>query len=80
MKAKSKNPLYVVKEDHVEEATNLFDMLIKKFNLGPLINLIQSLIEMILSSVKNYATLLLANDLIEFVLQKLSMFRRYSII
>lgn len=77
---KAKNPLYVVKEDHVEEATNLLDMLIKKFNLGPLINLIQSLIDMILSSVKNYASLVLANDLIEFLLQKLNLFRKYSII
>ena len=80
MKTKVKNPLYVVKENHVEEASGILDLLIKKMNLGPLVELLNSLFEMLLENVKNYAGFVIVQNFIEFIVQKFEMFRRFSVI
>ncbi|MAX66128.1 MAG: hypothetical protein QF441_10735 [Bacteriovoracaceae bacterium] len=80
MKNKNQNPLYVVKKDHVEAADNLIDLLIKKFNLGPLLEILQSIIVMLIENVKNYAAFLVLKEFIEFMLNKLELFRKYSIV
>lgn len=80
MQTKVKNPLYVVKNDHVEEASGLIDLLIKKMNLGPLVELINSLIKMLLENVSNYSGLVMAQNFIDLILQKFEMFKKFSII
>lgn len=68
-----KNPLYVVtqKGGVVEEATGYLDALIKKLGLTPLIELMQSLFQMLMENVTNYASLEvltnLYNSVYEFV-------------
>lgn len=62
---KQKNPLYVVKGQNVEQAKNFFDMLIKKLELEPVINFLQSMITMLLEQVKSYPTLVLVKNMID---------------
>ena len=62
---KQKNPLYVVKGQNVEQAKNFFDMLIKKLELEPVINFLQSMITMLLEQVKSYPTFLLVKNMID---------------
>lgn len=62
---KQKNPLYVVKGQNVEQAKNFFDMLIKKLELEPLLNFIQSMLTMLLEQVKSYPTFLLVKNLVD---------------
>ena len=54
--AKTKNPLYVVKNNgqDVETALNYFDLLLKKFNLDALIPIVQTLVDMLFQGVKSY--------------------------
>jgi hypothetical protein len=52
---KNKNPLYVVKGKEVEEASSIFDLVIKKFNLGPAFNILKSIFYLLLEQVENYA-------------------------
>ncbi len=80
MKNKVKNPLYVVKESHVEEASGILDLLIKKMNLGALVQLLNSLFEMLLENVKNYSGFVILQNFIDFIVQKFEMFRRFSVI
>ena len=53
---KNKNPLYVVKGKDVQEAKDLFDLVIKKLNLEPVVQFIQTMLKMILENIKNYPT------------------------
>jgi hypothetical protein len=53
--AKAKNPLYVVKGKDVEAASGFLDLMIKKFNLGPIIQMIQALMGELLKSVQTYS-------------------------
>ena len=62
---KQKNPLYVVKGQNVEQAKNFFDMLIKKLELQPVINFLQSIITMLLEQVKSYPTFVLVKNMID---------------
>lgn len=62
---KQKNPLYVVKGQNVEQAKNFFDMLIKKLELEPVINFLQSMITMLLEQVKSYPTFVLVKNMID---------------
>lgn len=56
--SKPKNPLYVVtnKGKDVESAKNLFDVLVKKFNLEPVIELLKTFLKMFMENAKSYAT------------------------
>lgn len=58
MAPKPKNPLYVVtnKGKDVESAKNLFDVLVKKFNLEPVIELLKTFLKMFAENAKSYAT------------------------
>lgn len=54
--AKTKNPLYVVKNNgvDVEEAMSFFDLVIKKFNLEAVVPIFEAVIQAILSEVTSY--------------------------
>ncbi len=78
--AKNKNPLYVVKENQVEEASNFFDLFLKKFNLEPLWDILMSILKMMMENVTSYAGLKMVNDYIELVISKFKLFQKYSII
>lgn len=52
---KAQNPLYVVKGKDVELAKGWIDLVIKKLNLAPVLEVIQALLKAMLEQVNNYA-------------------------
>lgn len=80
MKKKVKNPLYVVKGDQVEQATNFLDVLIKKMNLEPLVELIGSLLKMLIENVQNYQAFIVLKNFIDQLMGKLELFRKFAIL
>lgn len=52
---KNKNPLYVVKGKDVEEANSMIDLVIKKFNLEPLITVMKNILNLLLAQVETFA-------------------------
>lgn len=52
---KNKNPLYVVKGKDVQEASSLMDLVIKRFNLEPAINILRNIFYLLLEQVENFA-------------------------
>lgn len=67
---KNKNPLYVVKGKEVQEASSLLDLFIKKFNLTPVINILQVLLKMLLEQVENFAMFVVVKSYIDEVIKK----------
>lgn len=53
---KNKNPLYVVKGKEVQEASSVIDLVIKKFNLEPAINIMKNIFLLLLEQIENFAT------------------------
>ena len=52
---KTKNPLYVVKGKEVQEASSIMDLVIKRFNLEPAINILRNIFYLLLEQVENFA-------------------------
>lgn len=67
---KNKNPLYVVKGDSVQEAKNLFDLVLKKFNLEPAFEMLSSLFKLLLSQVTSYPMFVAVKSWIDQILTK----------
>ena len=68
---KNKNPLYVVKGSTVLEARNLFDMVLKRFNLEPAYEVLMSIIRMLLKQVTNYPTFVAVKTMIDNLMAKM---------
>jgi hypothetical protein len=68
---KNKNPLYVVKGKEVQEASSMLDLLIKKFNLEPLVTVLKNIFNLLLEQVENYAMFLVIKNFLDEILQKL---------
>ena len=52
----NKNPLFVVKENTVEQADNLADFFVKKMKLDPLVNLFTQIFNFLVEQVNNYSS------------------------
>jgi len=68
---KTKNPLYVVKGKTVLEAHGIWDLLVKKLNLSPVIEVFSKLLFMLLDQVKDYPTLVAVKKSFEIILGKI---------
>ncbi len=68
---KNKNPLYVVKGKTVQEAKGVFDLIIKKMNLDPVVQFLMNLIKTILAEVKTYPMFLAAKTMIDELMAKI---------
>jgi hypothetical protein len=76
---KNKNPLYVVKGQNVEQAKNLFDMLIKKFDLEPVMRILNQILEFLLSQVKSYPMFAVVKSMIDqWMLQLIPLLQQVS--
>lgn len=62
---KKKNPLYVIKGKDVQEAGSIFDLVVKRFNLEPMVQLIQNIFKMLLEQVQNYSMFKAVKDFID---------------
>ena len=78
---KHTNPLYVVtqKGNVVEEAQNYFELLLKKFDLVPLWEMVISLWNELLSQAKSYPMLQVLIDYLNLMIAKLRLWSNYSI-
>ncbi len=77
---KNKNPLYVVKGKDVQEAKDIFDLVIKKLNLEPVVQFIQSMLKMILENIKNYPTFLAMKNLLdELVIRYFGLIKKFGL-
>jgi hypothetical protein len=72
-KNKSKNPLYVVRNNgvDVESANGLIDMLLKKTGLDTILPILESVLEMILSQVQTYQVFIEVKKMFDLMFEKL---------
>jgi hypothetical protein len=76
---KNKNPLYVVKGKDIEEASGLFDLVVKKLNLQPVMDVFNSLLKMLLEQVKSYPTFVAIKELIdELIVKYFGMIKKFG--
>lgn len=68
---KNKNPLYVVKGKEVQEASSVFDLVIKKFNLEPAINILKNIFMLLLEQVENFAMFKAVKGFIDEMIAKI---------
>lgn len=68
---KNKNPLYVVKGKEVQEASSIFDLVVKKFNLEPAINLLRNIFHLLLEQVENFAMFKAVKEFMDQVFQRI---------
>lgn len=68
---KNKNPLYVVKGKDVLEANSLFDLVVKKFNLGPMIRILQNIFQILLEQVENFAMFKVVKGFIDQIAEQI---------
>ena len=68
---KNKNPLYVVKGKEVQEASSLLDLVLKKFNLEPVVQILQNIFKMLLEQVKNWPMLKAVEAFMQEMIQKI---------
>ena len=77
---KNKNPLYVVKGKDVEEAKDIFDLVIKTLNLEPVVQFIQNILQMILENIKTYPSFLAMKGLLdELVARYFSLVKKFGL-
>ena len=77
---KHKNPLYVVKGKDVQEAKNIFDLVIKKLNLEPVVQFLQNMLKMILETIKSYPTFLAMKNLLdELVVRYFGLIKKFGL-
>jgi hypothetical protein len=75
---KKKNPLYVVKGADVEEAHGIVDLLVKKFNLEPLLSVLKNLLEMLVEMVSSYSMFVVVKDFIDHIVKRIELFQKFS--
>lgn len=77
---KNKNPLYVVKGKDVQEAKDIFDLVIKKLNLEPVFQFVQNILKMILENIKSYPSFLaMKNFLDELVVRYFTLVKKFGL-
>lgn len=70
MKEKSKNPLYVVKGKDVHEAKDMLDLVIKKLNLEPVVQFLQTMLKMVIENIQSYPTFIAMKNFLDELIQK----------
>jgi hypothetical protein len=73
---KNKNPLYVVKDKHVEEAQGPIDFLIKKLNLEPVIEFLNMILNMLLEQINSYPLFNAFKQFVDLLVKKLELFQK----
>ena len=79
MKQKAKNPLYVVKDQNVEQANGLLDFVVKKLNLEPVIEFLNSIFNILLEQVNTYPLFKAFKQFVDLVVKKLELFQKVSV-
>lgn len=80
MKQKAKNPLYVVKDQNVEQANGLLDFVFKKLNLEPIIEFLNMFFNMLLAQVNTYPLFKAFKQFVDLLVKKLELFQKVWVI
>jgi hypothetical protein len=77
---KNKNPLYVVKGKEVQEAKDVFDLVIKKLNLEPVVQFLQNMLKLILENIKTYPSFVAMKNLLdELVVRYFGLVKKFGL-
>ena len=77
---KNKNPLYVVKGKEVQEAKDIFDLVIKKLNLEPVVQFLQNMLKLILENIKTYPSFVAMKNLLdELVVRYFGLIKKFGL-
>ncbi len=77
---KNKNPLYVVKGKEVQEAKDIFDLVIKKLNLEPVVQFLQNMLKLILENIKSYPTFVAMKNLLdELIVRYFGLIKKFGL-
>lgn len=72
---KQKNPLYLVKGKTVHPTGGVWEYLVLKFNLTPVLNILKNLLNYILEQVKDYPSFILAKNFINQIVDQLKFIK-----
>jgi hypothetical protein len=77
---KNKNPLYVVKGKEVQEAKDVFDLVIKKLNLEPVVQFLQNMLKLILENIKTYPSFVAMKNLLdELIVRYFGLIKKFGL-
>ena len=68
---KNKNPLYVVNDNVVEEVSSFWQLIIKRFNLGPFVNALNELLHFIWMQIDRYSMVIAVKNFVDKILNLL---------
>lgn len=67
---KQKNPLYLVKGQTVHPTKSLWEYVVLKFNLRPVISLLNKILHLVLEQVKDYPSFVVAKKFLGQLLER----------
>ncbi|HXH30760.1 MAG TPA: hypothetical protein VNJ01_08090 [Bacteriovoracaceae bacterium] len=77
---KIKNPLYVVKGKDVLEASSVMDLVVKKFNLEPMLKILGNILQFLFNQIKDYPTFKAVKSLFDqLVVQYLALVKKFGL-
>lgn len=71
--------MYLVKKDIVQEVSSVWDYLIKRLDLEPLINLLQSILGQLIELVQSQATLKAFMEFLDEVEKRMKFFQKFGL-
>ncbi|HLW57318.1 MAG TPA: hypothetical protein VKY27_08030 [Bacteriovoracaceae bacterium] len=76
---KQKNPLYLVKGKTVHPTKSLWEYVVIKFNLRPILNILNQIFQFILEQVKDYPSFVTAKNFVDQFINRLHQLKeRFS--
>lgn len=75
---KNKNPLYVVKGKDVLEADSVLDLVIKRFNLEPLITVMKNILNLLMAQVETFAWYIAVKKIFDEMMEKVKNLGRMA--
>jgi hypothetical protein len=63
----------------VEEAFGFFDAFIKKYELGPVVELFKSIIQQLIDMVDSYPLFIAFKEFIDLLISKIQLFQKFGI-
>lgn len=76
---KQKNPLYLVKGQTVHPTKSLWEYVVIKFNLRPILNILNQIFQFILEQVKDYPSFVTAKNFVDQFINRLHQLKeRFS--
>jgi hypothetical protein len=69
----------VVKKDYITEVQGVLEYMVEKFNLAPLVEILNNIFQMILAQITTYPMLKAFMEIYEKVMARVELFRKVSV-